>query len=151
MIIKFEIPIKAFSINAYHYANRKIKTKEARAWEELFLLHIPADAALQMKTMSKKFEQFGGSFNLHLTFGYPKEIFFNKDEEISARTFDLSNVEKPIMDLLFLRTMKVDDRFVNKLTSKKECADYYKIKIHISYSQISLYPGKSQAPTINLP
>lgn len=151
MKLEFELPIKAFSINSYHYANRKIKTKEAREWEQKVLSLINYDTRNALADIRKHFEHMGGSFRLQLEFQYPREVYYNKDEEISARTFDLSNVEKPIMDLIFLQTMKIDDRFVDKLTSKKKAGDKYNIKIRILYLPTTLVSGKVRLPTKSLP
>ena len=129
MVYEFSLPIKAFSVNAYHYRDKRHKTAEARAWEEevKFLLeeHKP------LLDLAAEHIKLGGEFTVYLNFVYPKHVFYNKIGQVSAKTFDLSNVEKPILDLLFKETMGVDDRFVTQIVSSKRAGASFAIDIKL--------------------
>jgi Holliday junction resolvase RusA-like endonuclease len=129
MEYEFTLPIKAFSVNAYHYRDKRHKTQEARAWEEevKFLL----DEHKPLLDIAAEHIKLGGEFVVYLTFSYPKHIFYNKIGQVSAKTYDLSNVEKPILDLIFKETMGVDDRFVTQIVSAKRPGASFAIDVKI--------------------
>lgn len=131
MQVEFILPIKAFSINAYHYATRKVKTKEAREWEELVQSHLDNEKALI--DLADTWRKSGGSFEVHIEIMYPHHIFYNKQGCISSKTFDISNTEKLIIDRVFLDRMDVDDRFIVKLVSTKVSGHRHQIKVTIIY------------------
>ena len=129
MEYELHLPIKAFSINAYHYRDKRHKTAEARAWEQevLFLL----EEHKSLLDVAAEHIKRGGEFTVYLTFSYPKHIFYNKLDQVSAKTFDLTNVEKPIIDLIFLQTMGCDDRYITQVVSRKQVGASYGIDIKI--------------------
>lgn len=150
-MITFSIPIKGFSVNAYYYGNRRIKTKEARLWEAEFISAVSPQIKKQLTDMQEEFNLHGGVFSLSLEFLYPRATFYNLKTEVSARTLDLTNVEKPVQDLLFNQLMGVDDRFVTRLKSVKKASSKYEIKIRIVYSKTQLVSGLLLPPPISLP
>lgn len=81
--------------------------------------------------IADSFRTHGGSFKVSITCQYPKHVFYNQAGQISAKTFDLSNIEKPILDLVFCAFMDVDDRFVTEMVSKKEIGPTWAILISI--------------------
>lgn len=119
MIHEFILECPAFSINRYHYATKKIKTMEARAWEATVLECLEAQQK-PLKAIADEWKAKGGTFKLSITMYYPPHVYINQAGTVSARTFDLSNCEKPLIDLLFLRTMDVDDRYIVELYSCKK-------------------------------
>lgn len=62
---------------------------------------------------------------------------YNNKEEINHQSKDLSNVEKPLLDIVTGRkyfergesTLNIDDKFLINLTSKKRYAESYSIDI----------------------
>lgn len=92
------------------------------------LLKIP-----QLTELADKWRIFGGEFAVHMRTVYPLDTFYNNQGVVSARTMDLSNVEKPLLDRVFLQRLKVDDRFVTELHSTKAPGDalYMEIKIQL--------------------
>lgn len=125
----FTLQIKAFSINAYHYSDKRHKTAEARAWEEQVLALLQDEKLLV--DMADMWRKSGGTFRVHMTFGYPQHLFYNKAGAVSSKTFDLSNTEKPLLDLIFNRTMDVDDKHVVVLHSRKVPGSSYYIDFDI--------------------
>ncbi len=129
MQYSFTLPTAAFSVNAYRYSRGFAKTKEARIYEERILDML--DEHKTLHDMADVFRAQGGAFRVSITCQYPKHVFYNQAGHISAKTFDLSNVEKPILDLVFCNFMDTDDRFVTELVSKKEVGATWAIKITI--------------------
>lgn len=81
--------------------------------------------------MADNWRASGGTFKVYITFGYPEHIFRNKAGAISSKTFDLSNTEKPLLDLIFNNTMEVDDKHVVLLHSRKISGGRFYIDIDI--------------------
>lgn len=116
VIVKFELDLKPLSINQTYYGNRAIKTKEARAWEqsiytELVNIH-------ELTKLADAWRAQGGIFRIRINFVHPSGVFYNEAGVISARSYDISNCEKSIIDCIF-RRMKVDDRFLQRMVSQK--------------------------------
>lgn len=129
MTIEVTLPTRAFSINAYFYATRKVKTKEAKAWEESVLELLDEEKCFD--DMMLEYKARGGTFAVHMELQYPHHEFFNKQGEVSAKTFDCSNWEKPLLDLLFGGRMQINDRFVTELHSRKSPGVRHQIIIRI--------------------
>jgi Endodeoxyribonuclease RusA len=127
-MIEFVIFTKAFSINAYHYATRKVKTAEARAWEELVQKDL--NEVKELSAMADDWRKHGGHFHLHINCIYPAHVFYTQTGEISGKTFDCSNVEKPIQDLIF-KNMGLNDKLVKKLVSEKSVGAYHYIEVRL--------------------
>lgn len=127
MIISFMLHGKAFSINKYYYKSRAVKTKEARAWEEQIMAQLAnRPEVIEMADMWRK---NGGYFHVGMIFYYPESVFFNSHSVVSAKTFDLSNIEKPLLDLVLNHTMQIDDRHVTRLDSRKMVGAWESIQI----------------------
>lgn len=119
MEFNFRLPIKAFSVNSYYYKNRAMKTKEAREYEQLVLAHL-GESAKGLLALADKWRISGGVFHIAICNNYPATIFYNRHGQISAKTFDVSNIEKPLLDLIFIHYMGVDDKHVVAMKSCKQ-------------------------------
>jgi len=144
--VKIILPLKAFSINSMTYATKKIKTPEAREWTSkvCYALKNP-EIQKQFSDIRNEFDPSIHAFEVNLLFIYPKSTLYTLENSVSAKSMDLSNVEKPIIDILFLpsfhnavgslgvKNMNVDDRFILNMTSRKRasCTDKYEIHVHI--------------------
>lgn len=97
MEFKIVIPFKAYSINDYYYNDRKHgKRKEAKEWEY--------QVNWQLKNYD--FSEFRNSFNpktdaLKVDITYYYSNFYTKAGNLNKKTYDLSNCEKPLIDLIF--------------------------------------------------
>ena len=129
MKISFNLPTKAFSVNATYFRNRAFKTPEFRAWEAETAILL--DDVKDLTDLAHEFNRVGGEFWVSFTYVYPYHIYYNKAKDISAKTFDLSNVEKPLLDQIFGGRMSVNDRFVTLLRSSKEPGAMHEIRITI--------------------
>ena len=129
MIVSFEVPMKAFSINSYYYASRKVKTKEAREWEERFLEFLEEEK--QLVDLAQEFNDKGGTFKITIAIEYPHHIYYNNLQLISSQTFDCSNTEKIIIDRVFGDKMQINDKYITELHSYKLAGAYHRILIEI--------------------
>ena len=127
MRVEINLPIKAYSVNAYFYGNRSIKTKEARAYEAL-VLHLLEDYK-QLHDMADIWRESGGYFSIDICVEYPQHIYYNKSGKISAKTFDVTNVEKPLVDLVMNRFMDVDDKNLTSMCSSKRPGPMHSVRI----------------------
>jgi hypothetical protein len=140
----FEIAIKPFSINSMYYATVKTKTKEYLQWQESFHRAIAEHKQCLMSLKREgRYEYF-----VTLVATYPKEIFTNSFGVVSAKTIDLSNWEKSFVDQLFLYTIDIDDRYITKLSSKKEDGDEYKIYCRVSVSKLYTNADTERVTTV---
>ncbi len=116
------MPIKAYSLNKYHYATKKIKTQDAREWEAIVLWHLK-DRAQPLADMADKWRLSGGTFSITIKNNYPRQMYYNRFGQVSAKTFDITNCEKPLVDLIMNTHMGIDDRNLVLCTSSKGPVD----------------------------
>ena len=100
----------------------------------------------KLKALRDHFDPKQHVYKLELTFFYPKHVLYRKDGQISGRAHDLSNVEKPLVDLLFLpnfydtygcKNLNADDKYITHLVSKKCEGKSFKIKISIQIKDLN--------------
>lgn len=148
MQIEFTIPLEPFSVNSMYGRDKRHKTQAYKDWEMGLLNYLaaprPQKALEQLRTAYKDGEH---CFYVEFEFHYPGLL--NKQGTISSRCEDLSNVEKPLLDILFLpkfhvqpfpygcQNINVDDKYVTKLISHK---------LHSSESQIVVRIELAPAP-----
>jgi len=135
------LKLKPFSINAMFCRDKRHKTIEAQEWSCSVLVALASkENKKKLKALREHFDPTHHVYKVELTFFYPKHVLHRKDGQISGRAHDLSNVEKPLVDLLFLpafydryscKNLNVDDKFITHLVSKKCVGKSFKIKINI--------------------
>ena len=144
------LKLKPFSINAMFGRDKRHKTIEAKEWSCSVLV------ALALKENKKKLKELREFFNpkehvyhVDLTFFYPKHILYTKDGLISARAHDLTNVEKPLIDLIFLpvyyerpspygaKNLNIDDKYITHLVSKKRIGKSFKMKVSLQIKDLN--------------
>lgn len=133
MKIEFYLPLEAFSINAVYYRDRRHKTQAYRDWERKVFqaLHQP-EIQQKLKQIRDQFSETEHCFAVDMHFHMSS--LFNKQGKISSRAEDLSNIEKMLLDILFLPkyhvqpwpdgvpNINVDDKLVLELRSRKSYA-----------------------------
>jgi hypothetical protein len=133
MKIKFRLNIGAYSINNWTYASRKVITTQAREWiqDVVYAASAPAITAELAKVRSA-FDPKKYSIGIRIVENYPESSFYTKNGTISGHTFDKSNIEKPLIDILFLpkfhgsfppetfQNLNIDDKFITHMTSVKK-------------------------------
>jgi hypothetical protein len=128
----FTLAMQPFSINRMYGRDHTHKTQAYRDWELAFVQALskpgPQAALADIRNAFKPEEH---CFIVKLKAYYPAATLFNKQGKISSRAEDLSNIEKPILDLLFLPKTHVqpapwgcpnvncDDKYVLRLSSGK--------------------------------
>jgi predicted SpoU family rRNA methylase len=128
--INFTLMSKAFSVNAYSYRDKRHKTAEARAWEAQMLILLD-EHSKALGEMADDWKKHGGCFRAHITVLFPPHIFYNRDGAISSKTFDLTNIEKPIIDLIFGQIMEINDKTLVQVISEKLPGPLYAIEVSL--------------------
>lgn len=127
--------LQAVSINAAYYNDRKLGYKaDVRNWLAQVAHQLGQNGNKQaVDDIKNHFDVNKHCFHVMLTFHTPK--FFNKTGLISAQSLDLSNVEKVLIDALFLdshtNTLGIDDKYITRMVSEKKFGDEYRIDISI--------------------
>lgn len=135
MIVEFSIPMKCFSVNQMSSRDQRFKTKEFKDW------HLEISTRLsdvkELQDVADMYKAHGGAFLIWIEVVYPHHIFFNKSKQISAKTIDVSNFEKPLIDVLFRDTLGVNDlNIVQCVSSKRAGASWYidiKLELDTNY------------------
>jgi len=128
--IDFYLPLEAFSINSVYYRDRRHKTQSYRDWERrAFQCLHSAEIQEKLKSIREAYKEDEHCFSV--AFDFQMSALFNKQGKISSRAEDLSNVEKMLLDILFLPkyhvqpwpdgvpNLNADDKYVLELSSKK--------------------------------
>ncbi len=141
------LKLKPFSINAMFCRDKRHKTIEAQEWSCSVLVALASkENRKKLKQLRDHFDPKQHVYKVELTFFYPKHVLYTKDGPISARAHDLSNIEKPLLDLLFLpafydryncKNLNIDDKYITHLVSKKCVGKSFKIKINIHIKDLN--------------
>lgn len=151
MRVKFELALEPFSVNRTYYRDRRHKTQDFRDWEVAAVNALNKQQVQQeLQKIREKFDPSQHAFIVKFKFQYPKAVLYNKAGQISSRAEDLSNIEKPLLDVLFLPKYHVqtfpwgcpnvnaDDKYVLRLVSEKSASADDKHHIHVSIAIINL-------------
>lgn len=144
----FTLNIEPFSINRMSYRDKTRLTADYREWQKRFFMQLAKDVPQsELAKVREVFDPAKHRFAVKLTHYYP--VLLNKDGAINAHTEDLSNIEKPEIDLIFLAkyfplpvpygapNLNTDDRHIISLVSRKvqspagEKANKIKVEIRI--------------------
>ena len=137
--------LRPISLNRLHYRNRKL-TQEARVYRGKFLQQLQAYSN-ELKALSKAFVPTDHMISLSLHFYMPQSEFYTHKGYISARSQDLDNLLKLIIDCLcnaeyntpkwltkkkrtikekylyedlhLIQNLDIDDKFITSLNTKK--------------------------------
>ena len=147
----FTIHIKPFSVNNAYFKNRQLNT-QARAWRADFLLQLQ-DLTLQEFFVDFQRTWLPSKHCIDVTYDFkiPKSHLFTAKGEISARSFDLTNIEKLAQDNIFdkrfngrmlrnattklmepIANLCIDDKFVTSLHSIKSLSSDSEWSIEIT-------------------
>lgn len=129
MTVEFSLPMKCFSVNQMSSRDLRFKTKEYKDWHLEFSTRLQEIKELQ--DVADMYKAHGGAFLIWIEVVYPPHIFYNKSKQISAKTIDVSNFEKPILDVIFRDTLAVDDRNVVKCVSTKRAGATWSVDIKL--------------------
>jgi len=146
---KLIIPHKPFSVNSMTYRDKRHKTPEFSNWCRLIQEHLRSDKNQEvLKNLREHFKPESHAFSVDLTFYYPHEILFTRKNMVSAKAHDLSNIEKPLIDIVFLpqfhkscNNLNIDDKYILNLTSKKRTLEEHLIEVWIEIIDTSSFFG----------
>lgn len=126
-----QLSIGPFSINQM-FTLRNYKTASYKKWQEFFIHEMLRDNTQSaLAEIREFFDPKKHAMSLKLQYYFPKSVLFNSSGTLSSRSFDLSNIEKNVIDLLCLpRTheaaddwgapnMNLDDKNIVRLVSEK--------------------------------
>ncbi len=137
----FQLNVRSFSINAM-YGPKKFKTSLARDWEMTVFHQLSSEENLtKFSRLREAFDPAIHGYSVSIIVYYPESKFYTKGGDISAHTHDVSNYEKPLVDLLFLpkyfdlnapygcRNLNVDDKYIVRMFSRKAVGPDYSVKV----------------------
>ncbi len=130
-MVEFTLPMKAFSVNKMNYRDVRFKTAEFKDWFSELCERL--QGIKELHELGDDFRAKGGVFCIWITISYPPHIYFTKSHQVSAKTFDCTNVEKPIVDAIFRETMHVDDRYLVKCISEKKAGASNSIFVRLEH------------------
>ena len=143
------LKLKPFSINAMFCRDKRHKTIEAQEWSCSVLVALALkENKKKLKELRQYFDPLKHVYKVDLTFFYPKHVLYRKDGGISARAHDLSNVEKPLIDLVFLpmfydrpspygaKNLNIDDKYITDLRSRKRVGKDFRIRITLNIKEL---------------
>lgn len=129
MTVKFCLPIKPFSINRMSYRDQRFRTQEYQLWATTALAHMREMPECEELMKLKDAFNPKRSFYVQIINYYPGYLFFNAKGEISAKTIDMSNSAKPLIDLLFGDILDINDRYITRLDEHKRAGESQLIEI----------------------
>lgn len=126
------------------FRDKRYKTPEYKEW------HYQIQNYLQSPKNQSAFKQLRESFDpdkhfysVCLTFYYPEHILFTQKGNMSAKAHDCSNIEKPLIDILFLPSnnkvcpnLNVDDKYIADLSSRKRPLDQHMIEVEMEILEL---------------
>ena len=129
--------------------DKRHKTIEAQEWSCSVLVALALkENKKKLKELRQHFDPMKHVYKVDLTFFYPKHVLFRKDGGISARAHDLSNVEKPLIDLVFLpmfydrpspygaKNLNIDDKYIIDLRSRKRVGKDFRIRVALNIKDL---------------
>jgi len=138
------LKLKPFSINAMYGRDKRHKTTAFQEWACSILVALALkENKKKLKELRQYFDPLKHVYKIDLTFFYPDHILYTKEGRVSGRAHDLSNIEKPLVDLIFLpryydlpspygaKNLNIDDKYITHLVSKKQAGKSSKIKVSI--------------------
>lgn len=104
MSYKLIIDEKAFSINGMYYNNSSYgKTAEATKWSHKIFNSLSLEEnQKEINRLREDFDPKTQNLSISILCIYPKNKLITKNGYVSARSIDISNFEKPLIDLIML-------------------------------------------------
>lgn len=145
MRVNFVLPLAPYSINRFYYGNKRIITADARDWIQRIIYAASAIGIVaKLAKIRENFDPKKHSISIQLVHKVPKSEFYSKKNEISAHVFDLTNWEKPLVDILFdkkyygnnvpstFENLNINDKFITLCLSKKIAVNAASNSIYIA-------------------
>jgi len=123
---------------------RSYTTTEYKTWQYAFFHKIDTESNLKaFADLREAFNPKKQAFIVNIITYYPHDILYTKKGTLSSKAHDRSNVEKPIVDLIFLpkyfnqespygcKNLNIDDKYILDISSKKRASEEAHIEIEI--------------------
>lgn len=145
--------VKPISINSTYFSTGSgfIKTTAARDWTYEVCYHLASpENEQQLDNIRATFDPKKHTFKISVEAKYPKKIFITRQGSVSAKTIDVTNWEKSLIDVIFLsknysenppygcKNLNTDDRYITEMHSKKSISPDGKYHIHIEIELLDL-------------
>lgn len=130
--------IEPLSVNSTYYGNRGHgKTASSKQWfcDVFSQLALPSNN-LALRDLREFFKSKEHAYCISLIFEMPRSRLYTKTGELSSKVTDLTNIEKSLVDAIFLpkyfgpsvpyecENLNIDDRYLWELhSSKRPSAD----------------------------
>lgn len=128
----FHLTGKPFSVNAMFYKDGRTKTQDWREWSARVFHQLSTESNLKkLSNLRNAFDASLHHVHVSLTVYYPREDFYNRNGEVSAKTMDVTNFEKPLVDLFCdkryfetpypygCQNLNINDKYITQLLSRK--------------------------------
>lgn len=147
--------LKPLSVNmSYSNVGRsRVKSQDAIRWyAEVFFQLKMLENQQKLERLRSYFDYNKHAISVRLTAYYPRSQFVTKEGRISAKTIDITNWEKSIIDALLLSkfherelpngapNMNTDDKYLLEMQSRKRIAhdDQYRIEAAITILDLNI-------------
>lgn len=127
-----QLNISSFSVNSMYAAgnSRFGKSGEAKEWTYLAYSELNKWSK-EIKDLKELFSEKEHGYGVELEWFFTRDKLITKKGILSSRAHDLSNVEKNIVDVLFLpsnapfcENLNIDDRYLIELKSSKKVSPH---------------------------
>lgn len=156
MEIEFTIPVESFSINNVHKINHKTKSvyysPEYVKWRsKIFNQLVRQDIRDKLVSLKLAFDKYKHCLEYTVKVIVPHKQFRTESRDISIRSKDCSNTEKPLIDLLFdkrfcgriekisklqIQNLEMDDKMITDLHSYKRGGESWEVQVKIKILEI---------------
>lgn len=143
------LPTEPLSINKQHCRDKRYTTSAWKDWAAnvLIMLSKPNNQN-SIQKLKKAFNPKDHYIKVQMISYYPRDQFWTESNQLSSKTHDVTNIEKPLVDVLFLpkfhgtgTVMKgpnfnIDDKYIKEFNSRQRVGDYHLIELHIELKSL---------------
>ena len=142
-MIKFTIKVEPFSINAVNAIGNKrlYSTPKFREWRSRVVKSLDnPDTAAKLEEFKEDIDSNKHGLYFIINHKINEKSFYTNNGAISIRSKDISNIEKPLIDIICdsklserkdFTNLGIDDRFIVGQNSTKQSHDCDKITVEI--------------------
>lgn len=141
--------MEPLSINKVHCRDVRYFTTAFKDWSCNVLSHLGSDKNQKaVKAIKESFNEKKHYLKLDLKSYYPRDQMFTLGGSISSKTHDVSNIEKPLIDVVFTpkfhgagsmkgKNLNMDDKYIKKMSSEQYVGDYHLMEILVEIRELS--------------
>jgi len=132
------------------YKSRSYTTAEYKEWQ-VNILELLGSSRNQesLKYLRDTFDSKEHRVEVLITHYFPQHIMFTEEGLMSSKAFDITNIEKPLVDIIFLpkyykqnppygiKNFNNDDKFISDCVSRKRASYDFVIEVNIAIKPLS--------------